>query len=64
MISSQQGVESIKVSLANKEGVVKYIPSKISPEKITEQIYDMGFDAHLKTVNGKAVNDGKTQPRL
>lgn len=59
MISSEQGVESIKVSLADKEGVIRYNPSKITPEKITQQIYDMGFDAYLKEIDGKpAINGG------
>lgn len=58
MISSQQGVDSIKVSLADKEGVVRYNPNKITPEQLTEQIYDMGFDAQLKTVNGSTVSNG------
>lgn len=59
MISSQQGVESIKVSLADKEATVRYNPEKISAENITVQIYDMGFDAYLKSVNGKPVKNGK-----
>lgn len=48
-------METIKVSLAEKEAIVHFDSDKISAEKVTEEIYDMGFDAYLKSVDGKSV---------
>lgn len=59
MLSANQGVKSIKVDLKEKEGRVIFVPNVLSPEEIVEQINDMGFEAFLKTVNGKAVQNGK-----
>lgn len=66
MIASQQGIESIKVSLADKEALVRYRPDRLTPDKIAEQIYDMGFDAFVKTINSKPLEKPKEelqQPR-
>lgn len=43
------------MSLAEKEAIVHFNPEKITAEKLTEEIYDMGFDAFLKSVDGKSV---------
>lgn len=58
MISTKAGVESIVVSLEEKEGCVKYAANKVNPEEIAEQIEDMGFDAYVKTINGKLTKNG------
>ncbi|XP_066286595.1 copper-transporting ATPase 1-like [Branchiostoma lanceolatum] len=47
MISQMEGVESIKVSLAQKQGKVMYDPSKTNPAAIREAVDDMGFDAFV-----------------
>lgn len=52
-------MENIKVSLTDREATIHYNPEKITAEKLTEQIYDMGFDAYLKSINGKSVKNGK-----
>ncbi|XP_041357192.1 copper-transporting ATPase 1-like [Gigantopelta aegis] len=44
-ISSKKGIKGIKVSLENKNGVVQYDNSLISPKAIAEMIDDMGFVA-------------------
>ncbi|XP_078602292.1 copper-transporting ATPase 1-like isoform X1 [Branchiostoma floridae x Branchiostoma japonicum] len=48
MISKMDGVESIKVSLAEKQGRVTYDASKTNPEAIREAVDDMGFDAFVQ----------------
>uniref|UniRef100_A0A8D8UT73 P-type Cu(+) transporter n=2 Tax=Cacopsylla melanoneura TaxID=428564 RepID=A0A8D8UT73_9HEMI len=52
MIGARQGVDSIKVSLADKEAVILYNPHLVSPKELSEAIYDMGFDTTVLTVNG------------
>ncbi|KAL1465064.1 hypothetical protein WDU94_004659, partial [Cyamophila willieti] len=52
MIGARQGVDSIKVSLADKEAVISYNPHLVSPKELSEAIYDMGFDTTVMTVNG------------
>ncbi|XP_078683922.1 copper-transporting ATPase 1-like isoform X1 [Branchiostoma floridae x Branchiostoma belcheri] len=47
MISKMDGVESIQVSLAQKQGRVMYDPSKTNPAAIREAVDDMGFDAFV-----------------
>ncbi|KAM3933020.1 copper-transporting ATPase 2 [Leptodactylus fuscus] len=47
-ISKVPGVVSIKVDLDQGNATVCYIPSEITPQKICEEIEDMGFDAHLQ----------------
>ncbi|KAF2364187.1 Heavy metal-associated domain copper ion-binding [Trinorchestia longiramus] len=46
-VADKPGIVSIEVSLANKEGVVKYLPSVTSPDAIRDHIDDMGFVATL-----------------
>lgn len=53
MIGAREGVESIKVSLADKEAVIIYNSRLISPKQLSEAIYDMGFDTTVKQVDGK-----------
>lgn len=56
MISTKEGVTNIQVNLEEKEGFVKFYANKVTPEEIAEQIEDMGFDAYVKSVNGKSPN--------
>lgn len=60
MLSTKAGIESIKVDLKEKQGYVMFHPNKVTPEEIAEQIEDMGFDAFVKSVNGKsALNESQ-----
>uniref|UniRef100_H2Z7G3 P-type Cu(+) transporter n=1 Tax=Ciona savignyi TaxID=51511 RepID=H2Z7G3_CIOSA len=47
-IGSYTGVESINVSLDNKEATVDYNPELITLDSIKDAIEDMGFDAAIK----------------
>ncbi|XP_067664088.1 copper-transporting ATPase 1-like isoform X2 [Haliotis asinina] len=51
-ISSKRGIKGIKVSLENKNGVVKYDPSVTDAGKIAEMIDDMGFGATVAEGGG------------
>nr|XP_022920437.1 copper-transporting ATPase 1 isoform X2 [Onthophagus taurus] len=53
MISTKDGVRSIKVDLKGKRGTVRYLEGVVLPEEIAENIADMGFDASIEMVNGK-----------
>ncbi|XP_061876451.1 copper-transporting ATPase 2 isoform X2 [Colius striatus] len=46
-ISKVKGIVSIKVSLAQNNAIIKYLQSEISPERICQEIQDMGFDANI-----------------
>ncbi|XP_044142465.1 LOW QUALITY PROTEIN: copper-transporting ATPase 2 [Bufo gargarizans] len=50
-ISKIPGVVRIKVYLDQGNATVCYIPSEITPQKICEEIEDMGFVAHLQECN-------------
>ncbi|XP_040281986.1 copper-transporting ATPase 2 isoform X2 [Bufo bufo] len=50
-ISQIPGVVRIKVYLDQGNATVCYIPSEITPQKICEEIEDMGFGAHLQERN-------------
>ncbi|CAH1777961.1 unnamed protein product [Owenia fusiformis] len=56
-ISERPGINAIKVYLEAKEAIVTFDPTLTDPEKIREQIDDMGFEAKLPTVSHKAVLD-------
>lgn len=58
MISTKAGVKSIKVDLKQKEGTVQYAENVVTAGEIAEQISDMGFDAEIKSVNGKQAKSG------
>lgn len=58
MLSTANGIKEVKVDLNGKEGVIQYLPNLITPKDIVEQISDMGFDAYVKTVNGKLIKNG------
>jgi Cu+-exporting ATPase len=45
MLRSQAGIHSIKVALLAERGVVEYDPFVWTPEKIVNEISDIGFDA-------------------
>lgn len=58
-IKSKPGIVKISVSLANKNGTVRYNPDAVSPEKIADLIDDMGFGAKVSgggTVPGGLVS--------
>ncbi|KAG5891802.1 hypothetical protein JTB14_006192 [Gonioctena quinquepunctata] len=64
MLSTSEGIKSIKVDLKKSEGCVEFLPDKVSPEQIAEQIEDMGFEAYVKSVNGKnTMKDVKSSPQ-
>ncbi|NXL94214.1 ATP7B ATPase, partial [Alectura lathami] len=46
-ISKVKGIVSIKVSLEQNNALVKYLQSEISPERICQEIQEMGFDANV-----------------
>ncbi|XP_044763137.1 copper-transporting ATPase 1 isoform X2 [Coccinella septempunctata] len=62
MISTREGVKSISVDLQKKEAFVEF-SSEVNAEQIAEMIEDMGFEAYVKTVNGKEykIDNRKTQ---
>ncbi|KAH8832976.1 hypothetical protein DL96DRAFT_1667396 [Flagelloscypha sp. PMI_526] len=47
MLRPQPGIQSVKVALLAERGVVEYDPHTWDPEKIIEEISDIGFDATL-----------------
>ena len=47
-ISDHVGVQTIKVSLEDKNGTIEYFPSQVTPEQLRDAIDDMGFEATLK----------------
>ncbi|XP_046382981.1 copper-transporting ATPase 1 isoform X2 [Ischnura elegans] len=49
-IKDETGVQSIKVSLSEKNATISYDPSVTTPEKLREAIEDMGFEAILPSV--------------
>ncbi|XP_048522016.1 copper-transporting ATPase 1 isoform X2 [Dendroctonus ponderosae] len=55
MLSTVPGLQHIKVDLEGKEAFVQYLPNRIQPNDIARQIEDMGFDAYVKSINGKDV---------
>ena len=60
VISEKPGVQSIKVSLVNKNAVIDYDPALTNPETLRDQIDDMGFEASLPANKGElgaAVNN-------
>ncbi|XP_049824335.1 copper-transporting ATPase 1-like isoform X3 [Aethina tumida] len=59
MISTKEGVESIKVDLAQKLGRIRFVTGKVTPDQLAEQIEDMGFDAYVTEVDGKPHKSNK-----
>ncbi|XP_008195006.1 copper-transporting ATPase 1 isoform X2 [Tribolium castaneum] len=55
MISAKPGIKTASVDLETKEGRFEYDPGLVKAEEIAEQIDDMGFEASLKSVDGKPV---------
>ncbi|KAI0918008.1 hypothetical protein AcW1_006994 [Taiwanofungus camphoratus] len=47
MLRSQPGIHSVKVALLAERGVVEYDPDVWNPDKIMNEISDIGFDATL-----------------
>ena len=61
-MSKKPGVLAVKVSLQQKEAVIKYDAAATNPETLCEQIDDMGFDARLATkAEAKAEGEQRTQ---
>lgn len=56
-ISDIDGVESIVVSLKEKEGRIVYFPDEISEIRLANEIEEMGFDACVKTVNELEISE-------
>lgn len=46
-ISKNPGVKSIKVSLADQNGVIEYLKNRVTPKMLCDAIDDMGFEASL-----------------
>nr|XP_057919123.1 copper-transporting ATPase 1 [Doryrhamphus excisus]XP_057919124.1 copper-transporting ATPase 1 [Doryrhamphus excisus] len=51
MMSQRKGVMSVKVSLADHQGVFEYDPLLTSSEELRDAVEDMGFDAFLPETN-------------
>uniref|UniRef100_A0A8C5LQI8 Copper-transporting ATPase 2 n=1 Tax=Leptobrachium leishanense TaxID=445787 RepID=A0A8C5LQI8_9ANUR len=51
-ISKLPSIASIKVSLEQNNAVITYQPTEITPQKICEEIEDMGFDVSLSEDQG------------
>lgn len=56
-ISNVNGVESINVSLKDKEGRIIFFPDEINEQALVTEIEDMGFDAFIKAVEQLVVKD-------
>ncbi|XP_069826077.1 copper-transporting ATPase 2 isoform X2 [Dendropsophus ebraccatus] len=72
-IGKIQGVEKIKVSLANQEAAIVYCPQYIQPEDLQKHIDDMGFVASVKSkpdpsklgiINIEPLQSISTEPKL
>ncbi|CAC5382756.1 copA [Mytilus coruscus] len=46
-ISKNPGVKSIKVLLADQNGVIEYLKNRVTPKMLCDAIDDMGFEASL-----------------
>lgn len=60
-VGDLEGVLSVNVSLSNQEGIVVFVPAKITVETLVCEIEDTGFDASLKSVENIKPED-KTLP--
>ena len=49
-VGQLEEVNNIKVSLSQSEAFIEYQPTASTPENLCTVIYDMGFDASVKTV--------------
>lgn len=47
MLRDQPGIHSVKVALLAERGVIEYDPNVWDPDKLVEEISDIGFDATL-----------------
>ncbi|KAJ9589439.1 hypothetical protein L9F63_017342 [Diploptera punctata] len=54
-MASKTGVKSIKVSLEEKKGYIKYDPSLTNPQNLCAAIEDMGFEASLPASTDTAI---------
>ncbi|XP_076117388.1 copper-transporting ATPase 1-like [Mytilus galloprovincialis] len=50
-ISKNPGVKSIKVSLADQNGVIEYLKNRVTPQMLCDAIDDMGFEASLPVIH-------------
>jgi Cu+-exporting ATPase len=62
-VSNVNGVESVNVSLKDKEGRIIFFPDEINEQALVTEIEDMGFDAFVKAVE-QLVNDDVTSKSL
>lgn len=46
-LAKREGVKSVEVSLEKKQAIVKYDPTKVTPEQLAEAINQTGFKAKL-----------------
>ena len=51
VISERAGVKSIKVSLADENGTIEYLPDQVTAEQLRDAIDEMGFEASLTGKN-------------
>ncbi|KAF8634570.1 hypothetical protein AX17_004160 [Amanita inopinata Kibby_2008] len=57
MLRDKEGIHSIKVALLAERGVVEYDPDLWTPEKLVDEISDVGFDASfIPPTRADAVN--------
>ena len=61
-MSNVNGVESIDVSLKDKEGRIIFFPDEINEQALVTEIEDMGFDAFIKTVE-QLVSEVQSLPK-
>ena len=62
-VSNVNGVESINVSLKDKEGRIVFFPDEINEQDLVTEIEDMGFDAFIKAVEQLMVkNESPSKP--
>lgn len=47
VLSKRDGVKSVEVSLEKKQAIVKYDPTKVTPEQLAEAINQIGYKAKL-----------------
>lgn len=56
-VSNVNGVESVSVSLKDKEGRIIFFPDETNEQALVTEIEDMGFDAFVKAVEQLVLKD-------
>lgn len=62
-IGSKPGINSIKVSLEDKQATVEYDPKILNPSQVAEMIDDMGFEASVIDSSQTSSNSVQTSPK-